>query len=87
MLVEQQRSLEETKKAIQEQVEQGMIQGCTETYLDIDTIPYHQMTNHMNLPGSGDYSVLAEIEGQQWLPCMQVKMFNFGKNIQFSSYK
>ncbi|KAJ9597216.1 hypothetical protein L9F63_011938, partial [Diploptera punctata] len=64
-----QRSLEETKKAIRDQVEQGMIHGYTETYLDIEAIPYHQL-NHMNIPAGGDY-VIAEIEGQQWLPYMQ----------------
>jgi hypothetical protein len=32
-------------------VEQVIIQGCTETYLDIEAIAYHQLTNHMNLPG------------------------------------
>jgi hypothetical protein len=87
MLVEQQRSLEETKKAIREQVEQGMIQGYTETYLDIDTFPYHQLNGHMNLPGTRDYAVVAEIDGQQWLPYVQVKPFSFGNNIQFSKCK
>ncbi|XP_069686383.1 uncharacterized protein [Periplaneta americana] len=71
MLAEQHRNLEETKKAIREQVEQGMIQGYAETYLDIEAIPYHQLANHMSLPGGGDYAVIAEIDGQQWLPYMQ----------------
>jgi hypothetical protein len=85
MLAEQQRKLEEAKKAFREHVEQGMIQGYTDTYLDTEAIPYHQLTNHMSLPGSGDYAVIAETEGQQWLPYVQVKIFSFGKNIQFSS--
>jgi hypothetical protein len=35
MIAEQQRSLEETKRSIREQVEQGMIQGSTETVMYI----------------------------------------------------
>jgi hypothetical protein len=84
-LAEQQRKLE-AKKAFREHVEHGMIQGYTDTYLDTEAVPYHhQLANHMSVPGSGDYNVIAENEGQQWIPYMQVKIFCSGKSIQFSS--
>jgi hypothetical protein len=87
MLVEQERSLQEATKGLQEHVEQNMIQGCTDTYLDVDTNPYHQSTNHVNTPRNGDYVVLTETDGQHWLPYVQVNIFKSGKNIKFSSYK
>jgi septin family protein len=73
MLAEQERNLEETKKAIREQVEQAMIHGYTDPYTDTESIPYHPVTNHMSLPGSANYAVITEMEGQQWRPYMQVK--------------
>ncbi|XP_033608049.1 uncharacterized protein LOC117282450 [Cryptotermes secundus] len=72
MLVEQERSLQVATKGIQEQAEQNMIQGCTDSYLDVDTNPYHQSTNHVNTPRNGDYVVLTEMDGQQWLPYVQM---------------
>jgi hypothetical protein len=68
LLAEQQRSLEEPKKAVREQVERGVIQGCAEIYLDIDFLPYQQLANHMNLPGSSSLST----DGQQLLPYVKM---------------
>jgi hypothetical protein len=48
MLVEQERSRQETTEGIQEQVQQYMIQGWTFTYLDDDTNSYHQPPKHVN---------------------------------------
>jgi hypothetical protein len=39
----------------------------TETYFEMDSIPYYEMSNHTR-----EYAALAEIDGQQWLPYMQV---------------
>jgi hypothetical protein len=74
MLVEQERSLQEATKGIQEQVEQNMIHGCTDSYLDVDTNPYHHSANHVNTARNGDYTVLTEMDGQQWLPYVQVNI-------------
>ncbi|XP_021935742.1 transcription factor SOX-9-like isoform X2 [Zootermopsis nevadensis] len=71
MLAEQQRKLD-VKKAFGEHMEQGLIQGYTETYMDSEPIQYHQMANHKSLPVSGDSAVITETDSQQWLPYMQV---------------
>jgi hypothetical protein len=39
----------------------------TETYFEMDSIPYYDMNNHTR-----DYLALGELDGQQWLPYMQV---------------
>jgi hypothetical protein len=39
----------------------------TEAYFEMDTIPYYDMNNHTR-----DYLALEELDGQQWLPYMQV---------------
>jgi len=46
----------------------------TETYFEMDTIPYYDMNNHTR-----DYLALGELDGQQWLPYMQVNSFEFWK--------
>jgi hypothetical protein len=38
--------------------------------LDIESIPYNQLANYMNLLGSGVYTISAEMHGQQHLPYM-----------------
>ena len=45
-----------------------------ETYFEMDAIPYYDMNNLTR-----EYAALAEIEGQQWLPYMQVNSFQFWK--------
>jgi hypothetical protein len=49
MSEDQERSLQEAVKGIDEKVEQYMTQGCSFTYLDDDTNPYHQSTKTREL--------------------------------------
>jgi hypothetical protein len=53
-----------TADGIQEQVEQYMIRGCTFTYLDDDTSPYHQSPRHVNSSQNWDCVILIEMDGQ-----------------------
>jgi hypothetical protein len=46
----------------------------TETYFEMDTIPYYDMNNHTR-----EYVALGELDGQQWLPYMQVDRSWFWK--------
>lgn len=74
-LAEQQRQLEDTKTAIREQVEQGMLY---DPYMDGGMLPY-TMQGPMGFgstSGNGQFAILTDIDNHpHWYPYLQVRDF------------
>jgi hypothetical protein len=68
LLINQERSLQETTKGFPGQVGQNVYQRCVN--------PYQQPVSQMNAPQNWDCVVSSELNGQQWLSYIQVPQSN-----------
>ncbi|GLG95377.1 Protein of unknown function [Gryllus bimaculatus] len=69
------RSLEDMRNKIREQVEQGIVSNYPETMMEFEPITTYSL-GQMGMPGGGDYAVVSDIDSHAWYSFAQASQHN-----------